>query len=71
MIAMKQKNISTFAEDILKLFLLQNSGELLAADPNERNFTINNDKNGTSYKSADHHTAIDVEKTDDGTILII
>ena len=37
-----------------------NSGELLAADPNDiySNFLLIQDKNGTSFKSADHHTAI-------------
>ena len=51
-----------------------NSGELLAADPNDisiQTLLINKDKNGTSYTSADHHTAIDVEKTDDGTIKLL
>ena len=69
------KNISTFAAVDSKALLTDiNSGELLAADPNDisiQTLLINNDKNGTSFKSADHHTAIDVEKTDDGTIRLL
>ena len=70
-----EKNISTFAAVDSKALLTDiNSGELLAADPNDisiQTLLINNDKNGTSFKSADHHTAIDVEKTDDGTIRLL
>ena len=70
-----EKNISTFAAVDSKALLTDlNSGELLAADPNDisiQTLLINNDKNGTSYKCCDHQTAIDVEKTDDGTIRLL
>ena len=47
--------------------------EILAAGltPVLFNLLINKDKNGTSFIQLQNHTAIDMEKTDDGTIKLL
>ena len=48
------------------------SGELLSADSSDTSIqTLLTNKDGSSFVAASHHTAIDIEQSDDGYLRIL
>ena len=68
------KNIETYdgASDNKTLLTDANSGELLAADSSDTSIqTLLTNKDGSSFVAASHHTAIDIEQSDDGHLRLL